>query len=356
VLSVRKFFCDNRACPRRIFAERLAAVAGRYARKTARLAEALRELAYLAGGEAASRSARAFGLLVSPDALLLHLRRSPRPASPAPRVLGVDDFAFHRGHRYGTILADLERRQLVDLLPDRSSETLAAWLKQHPSIDVISRDRAGAYAEGASLGAPEAAQVADRWHLLRNLGEAMERLAAQHHRQLREAAERMVPPPPEVRSAPEDCAVHHLPGFERRRLERREARLARYNQMKALRQQGWTIQAIAKQVGASKRTVQRFLHAQSYPERARRSRQPRGIDPFIPYLRRRFEEGCHNAAQLYREVQAQGFAGCYTSVRSVVVGFGFFDAQEPDGQNRRTPPSLSLSPLFLLPLRRILPA
>ncbi len=159
---MRKFFCDNRDCERRIFAESLPAVAARYARKTSRLAEALRELAYLAGGEAAARIARPFGLLVSPDALLLHLRRcSPQPASPAPRVLGVDDFAFRKGHRYGTILVDLERRRLVDLLPNRSRESLTTWLKRHPGIEVISRDRASAYAEGAALGAPKAEQVAD---------------------------------------------------------------------------------------------------------------------------------------------------------------------------------------------------
>jgi transposase len=335
-LSVRKFFCDNRSCERRVFAERFPAVAKRYARKTCRLAEALRELTYLAGGEAACRIARAFGLLVSPDALLLHLRRSSPPVSPAPRVLGVDDWAFRKGHRYGTILVDLERRRLVDLLPERSSQSLASWLKQHPGIEVISRDRAAVYAEGAAQGAPKAEQVADRWHLLHNLGEAMERLTAQHHRQLRQAAERMAPSLPEVPAAPKACVVHNLPRFEQRRLERREVRLGRYNQITALRQQGWTVQAIAGQVGVSKRTVQRFLHAPSYPERARRSRQPCGTDPFAPYLRRRFEQGCRNAAQLHREVQAQGFAGCYTSVRNLVVGFAA--ACSPEDQNGRTPP------------------
>lgn len=164
-LSVRKFFCDNRDCPRRIFAERLPAVTAHYARKTARLAEALRELAYLAGGEAASRIARTFGLLVSPDALLESLKKAPPLTLPTPRVLGVDDFAFEKGCRYGTILVDLERNCPVDLLPDRESTTLARWLQQHPGVQTVTRDRSSEYAKGIHEGAPDAVQVADRFHL-----------------------------------------------------------------------------------------------------------------------------------------------------------------------------------------------
>ncbi|HEV2126748.1 MAG TPA: transposase [Chloroflexota bacterium] len=244
------------------------------------------------------------------------------------RVVGVDDGALRRGHRYATILLDLERRSLVDLLPERSFESLAAWLERHPQIELVSRDRAVAYAQGGARGAPEAQQVAERWHLLRNLGEAMERLTAQHHRQLCEAAERMVPSPPQVPAAPQEVVVHYLPGFQRR-----EARLGRYNQIKTLHQQGWTIQTIAEQVGVSKQTVQRFLRAQSSPERARRSRQPRGTDPFLPYLRQRLDEGCRNAAQLHREVQAQGLAGCYTSVGNVIVSFAGLEPGGAGGHN-----------------------
>ena len=210
VLTVRKLFCDNPDCKRRVFAERLPMVAARYARKTARLADALRELAYLAGGEAAARIAQAFGLCVSPGALLYCLKRpivapaaltaAPTP-SPTPRVLGVDDFAFRRGHAYGTILVDLEQRCPVDLLPDREPQTLIRWLQEHPGVEVISRDRGTAYIEGATKGVPQSVQVADRWHLLKNLGDALERLLTHYHKTLREV----------VGSAPEPAPVVRLP-------------------------------------------------------------------------------------------------------------------------------------------------
>ena len=155
------------------------------------MSDALRLIGFALGGEAGARTATQLGLRTSPDTLLRIVRGSSVMGTVTPRVLGVDDWSYKRGQRYGTILCDLERRRVVDLLPDRSAESLTAWLRAHPGVEVISRDRSSLYAEGARQGAPAAVQVADRWHLMKNLTEALERILQRHHTELRQAHQQM---------------------------------------------------------------------------------------------------------------------------------------------------------------------
>jgi transposase len=251
----------------------------------------------------------------------------------------VDDWAFRKGHRYGTILLDLERHRVVALLPDRSAESLARWLKAHPEVEIVSRDRAGVYADGTRQGAPNAAQVADRFHLLKNGVEALERLLGRHHRQLQEAASKVqaqLTPQPSAQE-PGDLPTAAPTRGQREKAQRREKRLLRYERIVGLHDQGASLAAIAETLRMSRRTVRRLLRAAAFVERASPRRRPQPLDAFADYLRKRWEEGCHNAAQLWREIQVQGFAGCQSALRPYLARWRAQLPAELGRQRRQIP-------------------
>lgn len=225
-LRTRRFRCRNSLCLTRIFCERLPRVVAHYGRKTVRLDDALRLIGFLLGGEAGSRATLKLAMTVSPDTLLRRVRAAVKPCAPTPRVLGVDDFAFRRGRRYGTILVDMERHRVIDLLPDREAATLNAWLKAHPGVEVVSRDRSPTYAAAINEGAPGAMQVADRFHLLMNVREALEKVMMRQNRLLRS---RSLATPPSTAPAEENdahagCRLRLAPHLERvKRMRRRKA-------------------------------------------------------------------------------------------------------------------------------------
>jgi transposase len=314
-LRVRKWFCRNRACPRRIFTERLPTVAAPWARRTLRLAQRLVTLGIALGGKAGVHLGHAWALVVSRNTLLRLLRRLPQPILPTPRVLGVDDFALRKRQTYGTILVDLERRQPVALLPERTAEPVAQWLQAHPGVQVIARDRSTAYAEGARHGAPAATQVADRFHLLQNLREALDQVFSTHSQAL-DAVNALVHQHP-VPLADGALAVpvppHDIPLPAQQRAAQHQARRqALHTQVWALHRQGWTAPAIAQQVGMSLRTVQRDLQSATFAGRKRRrDRGESGLNPYKPYLLERWNAGCYTAMRLFRELRQRGYAGGY---------------------------------------------
>ncbi len=314
-LRVRKWFCRNRACRRRIFTERLPTVAAPWARRTLRLAQRLVALGVALGGKAGVRLGHEWDLAVSRNTLLRLLRRLPQPVLPTPRVLGVDDFALRKRQTYGTILVDLERRQPVALLPDRTAETVAQWLREHPGVEVIARDRSSAYAEGARQGAPAATQVADRFHLLQNLREALDQVFLTHSQALDAVNalvhQQPVPLPDGALAVP--VPPHDIPLPAQQRAAQRQARRqALHTQVWALHRQGWTAPAIAQQVGLSLRTVQRDLRSATFAGRKRRSDLGESVlNPYKPYLLERWNAGCYTAMRLFRDLRQRGYAGGY---------------------------------------------
>jgi transposase len=335
-LHVRRFFCDTADCPQVIFAERVPSVVACYARRTQRLEAWFTAIGLALGGEAGARLLAVLGLTASPDTLLARIRALPLQAADTPRVLGVDDWSFRKGRTFGTILVDLELRQVIDLLPDREVSTLATWLQRHPGIEIISRDRGGAYAEGARLGAPGAVQVADRWHLLHNLWEALDGFFVHRKhvlRTLQNSARRRI-----VEATP--WLTGRTLRSEERSIQRHTRFIELYQQIRDLNAKGADIRQIARQLQISRGTVYRYLRMQQPPTRAQCPvPHPLPLDAYKPYLLRRWNEGCRSATRLWRELAAQG----YTQSRCTVARFiGLLRIETGQRKKYKTAPAAQL--------------
>jgi transposase len=279
-LRVRRFFCDEGACDRAIFAERLPGVAAHYGRRTRRLHEWFTHVSFALGGEARSRLLRALGVVVSGDTLLNHIRSVQLPNCETPRVLSVDDFAFRRGTRYGTVLVDLERHALVDVLPDRSADTFACWLQEHPGVEVVSRDRGGEYAQAARRAAPHAVQVADCFHLLKNLRDVILRVFRQHVEILN-----LVPTPTvhfqRLTNLRLDCRA------SRERTKEQARKL--FRSIHALSKKGMKNARIARTLGIHRHTVEKYLAFEAPPVRRHFTKKVSAIAPYEDYILQRWE-------------------------------------------------------------------
>jgi transposase len=329
-IKVRRFVCLNATCSHTTFAERLGCEIKAYARRTKRCEERLRQLALALGAEAGARLAREFGLPISPDTLLRLTRATPLTSKPTPRVLGVDDFALRKGAKYGTILLDLERGWVVELLADRETKTFASWLQAHPGIEIISRDRASGYAEAARVAAPQAIQVADRFHLHQNLTQTLERIMRRYYPSLAKLVTAPLTLPQTKIGAqittPGEVPTEMAAGSVDMPLKRWEAekelsqqrRMIVYEQATTLYEQGYNQTEIAKRLSISPRRVGQYLKGPPTPPVYKP--RPTKLDPYKPYLKRRFyEEGCHNSLQLLREINEQGYHGSSSVLTNYVT-------------------------------------
>jgi transposase len=313
-VRARRFFCDEPSCKRKIFCERLEEVAAR-ARKTSRLEEALLAIALELGGRAGARLALELGILAARDALLSRIKAAPVPEVGKVRVLGVDDFAFKKGTTYGTILVNLEDHKVVDLLAERSQESLVAWFRSHPAaeVEMATRDRSNIYREGLAKGAPDATHVADRWHLLHNLTLTLEEYLLQKWPVLQKAAASEAKPEQkddaDFSSGPimPNRPRNHDRKIEEAARKRHERLVEQWRNIRRLYLAKADLRDICRQLGISARTVYRYKDLTEPPPRPAYKRKASVLDPYVPYLVKRWEEGCHNGKRLYHEIREQGY-------------------------------------------------
>ncbi|HLH63710.1 MAG TPA: ISL3 family transposase [Ktedonobacteraceae bacterium] len=328
LMQVRKCFCDTPDCARKIFVERLTPFVEPFARVTQRLFQIVQVVGLATGGRLGVRVTDRLGIETSRHTILRRIMALPTEPVGEVTQIGIDDFSFRRGRKFGTIIVDLQTHKMLDVLPDRTAETSATWMAAHPELDIVSRDRGGDYAAAARKAAPQATQTADRFHLMKNLTEAVELTLARCRAEIRKAAyealpeeERKVVDPLTLPLEPvalENWKPAPDPCTERERLTRQAQRQDRYEQVLALQAQGLGKKEIAKRVGITTRTLENW-QKHGFPQAGRRRKRPSCFDPYASYVLSRWEQGCTNGLQLYQEIKEQGYTGTEKTVYRFLV-------------------------------------
>ncbi len=350
-LTVRKFSCCNSYCERKVFAERFPTFVEPWARMTIRHCQQITSIGLATCGKGGTRLAARLGIQTTRQTILRRIMDLPDSSAGVILFLGIDDFSFRRGCRFGTLLVNLENHRVVDLLADREAETSAAWMRQQLDLKAISRDRGGAYASAAREGAPQATQCADRFHLMKNLGKALEDFLARHlstsrKHQVQQALEEQTPDWVPERQTRRSGKPEEIPSAYQ------QDRIALYHQVISLHEQGMAQSAIAQQIGVHLRTVQRWLAAGTFPE-SKRHRYVSQLDPYLPYIFHRWEQGCHTMARLFQELVTQGYQGSYASVRdNIVRRLQFGGRKTPTDASSKTPTLATSRQAAFLFLRR----
>lgn len=341
IAAIRRFKCLNRRCAQSTFSEQIPGLTTPFARRTPLLTEALVKVALSLAGRAGARLAAGLAMPCCRDVLIRLIRAQPLPDAGQIEVLG-DDFAVRRGQSYNTILIDMDTRKPVDVLPDREAETLAAWLRDHPEVLITCRDRASAYAEGIRTGAPQAIQVADRFHLWKNLCEAVQKTVAAHHRCLRSAAQ-AVPEPPSP-ALPAVVGAVAPPARVRRLTERTRERHAAVHEALT---RGLSRSAVARELNLDIQTVRRFADAASAEELlGKAENRTTCLDPWIDVVNQRWNEGITSATAITAELRGLGFRGSAQVVRRYLQPLRLpgTSSSHPDPHHRRPAPTAPAVP------------
>ena len=316
MIEVRRFYCSNLLCRRRTFAEPMSDLLGSRARRTRRLSETQGRVGIACGGAGGARLLKHLRMPASRATVLRLVRAMPMPDEAPPVHVGVDDWAMKKGCCYGTLVVDMDRHRILDLLPDRTATTLAGWLEKRQGIKVVARDRSTEYARGASLGAPQALQVADRWHLLANMRQAVERWLHGIHARLRR-----LPPVP----GPVALLTRRDHAFPRSTPEREAGVESRtwwrtvYDEVRRRHGSGETLLGIARAMRLARTTVRKFAAADTFPARLPYGPGPSLLDPYLDYLMKRIGEGCENGMALWREIRERGYPGTNRQVHRFVA-------------------------------------
>lgn len=317
ILTVRKFSCRNPYCSRKVFTERLPTFVEPWARMTIRGSQQITSIGLATCGEGGARLAAHLGIQTTRPTILRRIMALPEISAGSVVYLGIDDFSFRRGYRFGTILVNLESHSVVDLFPDRQAETASKWMHQQPDLAVISRDRGGEYASAAREGAPQAIQCADRFHIVKNVIEAFQVLLARCQADIL-AETKADEPSQDEQNKPiisiEEWRPPEPAHVEKVRLARRAGRYARYQQVVEPSHQGLGTKEITGRLGLSDRTVRDWLKRRVFPKAQKRRKKQRSFDPFAAYVLKRWQDGEHNGLVLWQEIKDQGYTGTDRSV------------------------------------------
>jgi len=316
-LRLQRWLCRNESCERKTFATQLPEVAASRARRTDRSAEVVYLFGHGVGGRPGERLIKRMGMPTSDDTILRCVKRrvKERSSEGKTRVVGVDDWAWRKGSTYGTIIVDLERRQVLDLFPERAAGMTADWLRQHPDVEIISRDRCGLFAQGAQEGAPQARQIADRFHIVQNLREAVQ---VQLGRAAGFSARPLLPTDGDEVASVRD--KHG--GAEHRRLSRmanQHSRQAAFDHVRVLWNEGRNVRDIVQQTGFDRRTITKWIRADTVPERSAAAPKTTSPRHFEDYLSRRWSEGCVRGRRLFQEIKARGYTGSFSNLERLLA-------------------------------------